>query len=100
MKKYDISEEESQMVKEDVALTYPSSGIVDAIWTLLLDQTTEVQVAIAERLNKLCHTSTLKPYTLEELNARIDESEQQMLCGDTVPGEQVHMRMRNIINSL
>lgn len=30
----------------------------------------------------------------EELNSRIDEAEQQMMRGETVPGEEVSARMR------
>lgn len=39
-------------------------------------------------------------YTAEELNARIDEAETQMMSGDVLDGEMVHDRMRNYIKSM
>lgn len=99
-KQYTYPDDEPQMVKEDIAVSYSTNGIADAIWTLIANQTIEVQTIIAERLNNLQRKSEVKPYTLEELNSRIDEAELQMECGEIMSGEQVHSRMRNIINSL
>lgn len=99
-KKYTYPEEEPQMACEDIAVSYSPNGIADAIWTLIVNQTVEVQTILAERLNNLRSRSEVKPYTIEELNSRIDEAEQQMSCGEIVSGEQVHARMRNLINNL
>lgn len=99
-KDYTYPEEQPQMVSEDGAVNYSSIGIADAIWTLIINQTSEVQTIIAERLNNLRCKTIIKPYTLEDLNSRIDEAEQQMICGDVESGEIVHTRMRNLINSL
>lgn len=99
-KEYTYPEEKPQMVSEDVAVNYPSIGIADAIWTLIVNQTAEVQTIIAERLNDLRCKTIVKPYTLEELNSRIDEAEQQMICGDVVSGEKVHNRMRTNIDKI
>lgn len=99
-KEYTYPEEKPQIVSEDVAVNYQSIGIADAIWTLIINQTAEVQAIIAERLSNLRCRTSVKPYTLEELNSRIDEAEQQMICGDIVSGEKLHTRMRNLINSL
>lgn len=98
--KYTYPEEQPQMVREDFCVNYPTNGIADAIWTLIMNQTAEVQAIIAERLNKLRSKPEVKPYTIAELNARIDEAEQQMVCGETLSGEEVHKRMRNIINNI
>lgn len=98
--KYEHTEETPQMAKEDIAISYPSNSIVDAIWTLIVNQTEEVQELIADRLNKHHKRATVKPYTIAELNSRIDAAEQQMSNGDVVPGEEVHNRMRNLINSI
>lgn len=99
-KKYTLPEEVPTMAKEDIAINYPSSSIVDALWTLIVNQTEEVQSLIAERLSSLHVKSNIEPYTIAELNYRIDMAEQQMLDGDTVSGEYVHERMRNIIESI
>lgn len=45
-------------------------------------------------------SSSVKPYTYQELNSRIDESERQMESGETISGEQVHEEMRNYLKSL
>lgn len=39
-------------------------------------------------------------YTADELNARIDEAEAQMMSGDVLGGEMVHDSMRNYIKSM
>ncbi|MBQ0075290.1 MAG: hypothetical protein KBT34_14000 [Prevotella sp.] len=98
-KKYTLPEEESDILREDITIHYPSNSIVDAIWTLIVNQTEEVQTLIAERLGRL-HNKSVKPYTVAELNSRIDIAEKQMMDGDVVLGENVHERMRNIINSI
>lgn len=99
--KYEHPEETPQMAKEDIiAISYPSNSIADAIWTLILNQTEEVQELITDRLNKLRNRATVKPYTIAELNSRIDAAEQQMANGEIVSGEEVHNRMRNLINSI
>lgn len=100
VKKYTYPEEEPQMAKEDIAINYPSNSVADAIWTLIVNQTEEVQSLIAERLSRLHLKSTVEPYTIAELNSRIDMAEQQMVDGDIVSGEFVHERMRNIIESM
>lgn len=99
-KEYTYPEEKPQMVREDICVNYPTNGIADAIWTLIVNQTAEVQAVIADRLNKLHSKSEVEPYTITELNARIDEAEQQMACGEILSGEDVHNRMRNIINNI
>lgn len=99
-KKYTFPEETSEMVREDIAINYPSNSIVDAIWTLIVNQTEEVQALIANRLSKLHKDSDIRPYTIAELNSRIDIAERQMVNGDVVSGEEVHKRMRSIIDSI
>ena len=99
-KEYTYPEEKPQMVSENVAVNYPSIGIADAIWTLIVNQTAEVQTIIAERLNHLRSKTSVKPYALEELNSRIDEAEQQMVCVDVVPCEQVNTDMRTNIDQI
>lgn len=99
-KKYNLPEQSPEILNEDIAINYPSSSIVDAIWTLIVNQSEEVQTLIAARLNKLRKQTDAKPYSIAELNSRIDTAEQQMANGDVVSGEEVHERMRSIINSI
>ncbi len=42
----------------------------------------------------------LQPYTIEELNARIDEAEAEFAAGKGIPNEIVHQRMKQLIASL
>lgn len=84
---------------EDVSIAYQGApNQLDAIWESIISQTSEVQNILLERLAKLC--SSVKPYTYEELNSRIDESERQIESGEIMSGEQVHEEMRNYLKSL
>lgn len=100
-KKYTVADEHVAGVSED-ALAYPRTiGVADALWALITAQSQEVQEVIAERLNALVGTNASRPaYTAEELNARIDEAEAQMMSGDVLDGEAVHDSMRNYIKSM
>lgn len=44
-------------------------------------------------------TPELPPYTMEELNARIDEAEEQIARGEVFSHEEVMAEMRNLIAS-
>lgn len=60
-----------------------------------------MQEVIAERLYALVGPKASRPaYTAEELNARIDEAETQMMSGDVLGAEMVHDSMRNYIKSM
>lgn len=41
----------------------------------------------------------LPPYTMEELNARIDEAEEQFARGEFLTSEEVHRRVLEFLNS-
>lgn len=56
-------------------------------------------VAQKERTTK-AEEEECRPYTMEELNARIDESEAEEESGMTVPHEEVMARMRKYITTL
>lgn len=101
VKKYDITEDESQMANEPAMSLYSGVGIADALWALIVNQSEEVQSVIAERLNRLrSRTSRAVPYTMEEINSRIDESEAQIMAGEVLSGEEVHDKMRQYINNM
>lgn len=40
------------------------------------------------------------PYTMEELNARIDEAEAEFKAGEGIPSEVAHQRMKQFIAGL
>ena len=42
----------------------------------------------------------LAPYTMDELNARIDEAEAEFAAGKGVPAEAAHQRMKQFIANL
>ena len=97
----DITEDETQMVNEPAMSLYTGTSIADALWALIVNQSEEVQSVIAELLNHLLSkTNRAVPYTMEEINSRIDESEAQMMAGEVLPGEEVHDKMRQYINNL
>lgn len=102
MKYEDIIDREDNAlgkVSEDITFAYQGAeNQLDAIWESIVSQTSEVQNILLARLTKLC--SSVKPYTYQELNSRIDESERQMESGETISGEQVHEEMRNYLKSL
>lgn len=99
-KKYTIPEEDSQIVSEPAAIMNPRIGVADALWTLILNQSEDVQNIIADRLGRLRKSHNVSDYTIDEINARIDEAEAQILSGDVLSGEEVHSRMRDYINSI
>ena len=45
-------------------------------------------------------SAPLPPYTLEELNARIDAAEAEFAAGKGIPSEEAHQRMQQFIASL
>lgn len=45
-------------------------------------------------------TESVAPYTMEELNARIDEAEAEFAAGEGIPTEVAHQRMQQFIAGL
>lgn len=82
-KQYDLTKEESQglMVKDDTSFAY----------------TTREQVIAPESSELSDLTTELPPYTMEELNARIDEAEEQIARGEVIDADlffrQIHDRI-------
>ncbi len=82
---------------------------VDALWTLIQSQTKAVRKALAKRIldeeAKLDDSQKsakarqkAKPYTLEELNARIDCAEADIAAGRVISRAEASERMKNHIN--
>lgn len=100
-RKYEFIEEEPVMASEDVGLYTGSISQTDALWALIVNQAKDVQMILKERLDNLfSYHEQITPYTMEEINARIDESERQIEAGDVVSGDNVHRMMREYIDSL
>lgn len=101
VKKYDIPNDEPQMVSESMGAGYGAISATEALWALIINQAKDVQFALKERLDRLFTSEApIVPYTMEELQARIEESTTQMENGDVVSGEDVYKSMRSFVNSL
>lgn len=97
--KINIEDNAISKVSEDVAIVYKGAeNQLDAIWECIVSQTSEVQNILLDRLVKLCNS--VKPYTYQEIDSRINESELQMESGETMLGDHVHEEMRNYLKSL
>lgn len=59
-------------------------------------QRKSLRMAELEKLN----AKGLTPYTMEELNARVDEAEVEFAAGKGVPAETAHQRMKQFIANL
>ena len=59
----------------------------------------EKTIQFVKRLRKETKAG-LKPYTIEELHTRIDESEAQFTAGEGISSEEAHQRMKQFINTL
>lgn len=100
-KKYEPIEEEPVMASEAIGTYNGSISQADALWALIVNQAKDVQMVLKERLDNLfSYHEQIVPYTMEEINARIDESERQIDAGDVVLGDDVHRMMREYIDSL
>lgn len=84
-KQYDLTKEESQgqMVKDETSFAY----------------TTREQVIAPEYSKPSDLITDLPPYTMEELNARIDEAEEQIARGEVFSHEEVMAEMRTLLAS-
>lgn len=65
----------------------------------LNEEMLEKTLKYIKRLRKE-NKAELKPYTIEELHARLDESEAEFAAGEGVGSEEVHRRMNQFINQL
>lgn len=83
-KKYNIQENSTFKVGEAPIEYSPSIGIVDALWTLISNQTQEVQQVLLERLDSFCarnkkesikktRLDAFKKLTLEKRPAELDD---------------------------
>lgn len=82
-KQYDLTKEESQgqMVKDDTSFAY----------------TSREQIVAPEYSEPSDLTSELPPYTMEELNARIDEAEEQIERGEVIDADLFFRQMHDRI---
>lgn len=78
---YDLTNEEplTKMVQDDTTFVY----------------STREQVIASD----IVEPSDLPPYTLEEINARIDNAEEQIARGDVFSHEEVMTEVRDLIAS-
>lgn len=86
VKQYDLPEEENlnQKVQDDTSFTYR----------------TREQVIAPEYSEPVELISDLPPYTMEELNARIDEAEEQIARGEVLTEEEAELEFERFLATL
>ena len=67
---------------------------VSQLWNLAKSLSPANKRWLADRLYEAAREEALVPYTEEELNARIDESLEDIRAGRTLASEEVHRRMK------
>ena len=84
-KQYSLTKEDSQdqMIKDETSFAYTSQG----------------QIIAPQILDPSDLITDMPPYTMEELNSRIDEAEKQIDCGDVFSHEEVMAEMKTLIAS-
>lgn len=73
------------------AANYQDMSAVDALWTLYRQQSQWVRNALRDRINsqdEKQESEQLKPYTMEEINAMLDEAEANFAAGRGIPHEE------------
>lgn len=81
-KKYEIQEEEPQMVSESVAVSYNSS------------------VALKSNVYPIHSSDNVEPYTIEELDNHLEESEMQFMAGNFLSMEEADRDMDLFVSAL
>ena len=81
------------------AANYQEMSAVDALWTLYRQQSQRVREAFRSRLAKdeEQESEKLVPYTMEEINAMLDEAEANFAAGLGIPHEESMRQARERI---
>lgn len=81
------------------ATNYQDMSAVDALWTLYRQQSQRVRDAFRSRIaqDEKQESEQLKPYTMEEINAMLDEAEADIAAGRTTPHEESMRQARERI---
>ncbi|MCR5588818.1 MAG: hypothetical protein K6F72_04300 [Bacteroidales bacterium] len=81
------------------ATNYQDMSAVDALWTLYRQQPQRVRDAFRSRIaqDEKQESEQLKPYTMEEINAMLDEAEADIAAGRTTPHEESMRQARERI---
>ena len=100
-KKYTLTVESPQVVSDTVS-SYNAGKVIE-VYVPTTGRYTEEE--LAQKLSDYARTLVnqkpqLEPYTMEELNTRIDEAEAEIETGNVLPGTMVHAQMQDYINSL
>ena len=82
VKQYDLNDDENlnQKVQDDTSFAYR----------------TREQVIAPEYSEPADLSTDLPPYTLEELNARIDEAEEQIARGEVISAEEADLEIKKM----
>ena len=75
---------------------------MDTLWQLIQSLSTDNKRWLASKLYEEVEEEEehLTPYTMEEINAWIDESLADVKAGRTIPSEEAHRQMKEYIASL
>lgn len=76
---------------------------VNQLWNLAKSLSPDNKCWLADRLYEAAkeeREDKLTPYTMEELNARIDEALDDIRAGRTLSSDEVHRRMKEYIATL
>ncbi len=82
------------------ATNYQDMSAVDALWTLYRQQSQRVRDAFRNRIisqDEIQESEQLKPYTMEEINAMLDEAEANFAAGRGIPHEESMRQARERI---
>jgi len=86
---------------EDSSMPYVPQSVHKLLdYILSLSLSSDNQRWLADHLyeNLEAKKSDMPPYTIEELNARIDEAEDQIARGEEIQGKDLFDDMRNYVN--
>lgn len=106
MKEYQGAEEATPKVGEEEALyVSPGTGVADALWTMICNQSEEVQTDLAWRLNGMLSTRSLlkreeyrQYHSRDAIRARMDKLEEEMAKGTAVwmSEEEIETWVKNL----
>lgn len=77
------------------AANHQYMSAVDALWTLYQQQSQRVREAFRNRIaqDEMQESERFKPYTMEEVNAMLDEAEANFAAGRGIPHEESMRRL-------
>ncbi len=90
----------AQETKEETDMEATIS--MESLWQMIQTLSPSNKHWLSEKLleEDACRGEELVPYTMEELNARVDDAEVDFAAGRGIPSEVAHQRMKQFIANL